>query len=366
MNILPQEGSFGQTLGAGLGNVLGSGLQALAEHKMQQIAQGKLQNALSGLGIQNPQQVSQMPLEALKPLIEARSKNLYPSGRYEGGVDDLASDLARQRLEQGERRLSLNEELARQRLEQGGKRIESSETLAKQRLAQNERRLGLSEKKLGLEEEKPAIKDAQKFATSLQDEVRGGHRTRARMGKILKLGQTGKINSPLIVTALDAFKDKFGLDATGLLTPETQELQKVIAEQITGLKAIFPRATNLDLQAFMRSVPSLVQSQAGRERVAGDILQLLEMPEREFAILRDIKRANGGKLPVDVRDQIEERMAPEWDKFEERFNGTAQQVAQPSQTFSDLPPAAQFKGRKIQDDKTGQIFVSDGTSWRKA
>jgi hypothetical protein len=78
MNILPREGSFGQTLGAGLGNVLGSGLQALAEHKMQQIAQGKLQNALSGLGIQNPQQVSQMPLEALKPLIEARSKNLYP------------------------------------------------------------------------------------------------------------------------------------------------------------------------------------------------------------------------------------------------------------------------------------------------
>lgn len=36
-----------------------------------------------------------------------------------------------------------------------------------------------------------------------------------------------------------------------------------------------------------------------------------------------------------------------------------------SQTFDQLPDPAQYKGRTITDDETGETFVSDGTKWVK-
>jgi len=117
-------------------------------------------------------------------------------------------------------------------------------------------------------------------------------------------------------------------------TKETQEYEKLSAELIKGAKAIFgSRITDNDLNAFMKMVPTLSNTDAGRLAILRNIKLVNEAGLVRGRVLNDVKKNNDGRLPGNVRDIVEEisagiidRMANEFRQENERMERLTREI----------------------------------------
>ena len=68
--ILPRQGSFGQTLGGGIGQLLGQTLSGIAEKKQAEAQQSALAQSLEQLGFPQAQALAQLPPETLQDVLK--------------------------------------------------------------------------------------------------------------------------------------------------------------------------------------------------------------------------------------------------------------------------------------------------------
>lgn len=151
------------------------------------------------------------------------------------------------------------------------------------------------------------------------------------------------------------------LHLEGYRSDDTQLFEKLSTDFLRNAKAIFgPRLTQGEVNRYLQTVPTLAQSDGAKLKVMRFMRRF-----NQAAILRneaknEIIRANGGIPPYNLEEQIEEFIGPELDSLKQElidsFGGG---------TFNELPNPAQNRGRKIQDDETGEILISDGTRWVK-
>ena len=65
-----------------------------------------------------------------------------------------------------------------------------------------------------------------------------------------------------------------------------------------------------------------------------------------------------GKMSVSsARAKAREVIAPQLKQLRKQY------VNPDADTFNIMPPASQYRGKKIQDETTGQVFLSDGNEW---
>jgi hypothetical protein len=170
----------------------------------------------------------------------------------------------------------------------------------------------------------------------------------------------GSLDHPATAKALDAF----GLDF--LLKPESQEFKKLSTDFLTGVSKMFGgRVSNYEVSRFLDRIPNLMQSKEGRDRVIRNLQAFYEADAKRASIMRDVIKENGGTPPMDLAEQVSEKMGPIITKLEEKFSfeEAPKSELKVGNRIAELPDPVSLKGKRIRDHQTGAILISDGTQW---
>lgn len=152
-----------------------------------------------------------------------------------------------------------------------------------------------------------------------------------------------------------------------LVPPEAEEYVKIINDFTTQAKDSYgSRVTNFDLQQFMRRLPTLANSETGREL----ILKRMQLTSQADAIfhqtMEDVYRKYGAgnitpedafKIAEDVSEKRLSRLQQEAEETDAKINALT------GNNRSQLPDAASNQGKIIRNSETSQRLRSDGTNW---
>jgi hypothetical protein len=181
-----------------------------------------------------------------------------------------------------------------------------------------------------------------------------------RLEKLFSPELESKFPSAL-VTGLFTKDGELRPTAAAMLSPEAQEATKLIADELRGVKDTFgARISNFELQAYMKRLPTLLNTAEGRKRVLRDLKSMNEMNRFHDEKVLDIVDRGGGAGAISLSKA--ERI------FRKEYSGQLKDMREafinPEKSeFSQLPLPASYAGQKIVDEETGQVFRSDGKNW---
>jgi len=126
-------------------------------------------------------------------------------------------------------------------------------------------------------------------------------------------GVLGALSGPLAGAAKSFIK-------TG--SPDIEEFEKLSADFVKNAKQYFgSRLTDADLRVFMQTLPTLMQTDAGKKKVIENLRSLNELSEIEAKAARSIIKENGGIPPLDIEQQVKDKISDKIDKVAARFIG---------------------------------------------
>ena len=114
-----------------------------------------------------------------------------------------------------------------------------------------------------------------------------------------------------------------GIIKTGLRlrSSDVEEFEKLSTDFVKNAKQYFgSRLTDADLKAFMSTIPSLMQTDAGKLKVINNLREFNKVSKTEARLARQIIRANGGLRPPNLDALVHDALAPEIDKLAEQFS----------------------------------------------
>jgi hypothetical protein len=356
--------SFGENLGTALGGGLSGGLQWLAENKIKEMAQrhqmNQISRGLGALGIpqEQAQQLAGLPENVLreytKQHLMAPSREAYAQSLQEllgGGAPQQQQGLApmqpaapgiEQQQPTGQLRLPVKPQLTEQQAT---------------KLAE----FGLKKQAMTSKEKSEAYKATKEDRKEILQSAKDAKENITRLDRMSELSKTGKLDSPLYYNLLK----KVGLDIPALLNPESQEFDKLATDFIKNSRSIFGgRITENQIETFLKTIPSLSQSAEGREAVTRNLKIMNEGALLRDKALREVLRENNGIPPLDLSERVNERVEPALSELSKEFVRGGKSTIEVGQSLNELPDAKLYKGAEIQDEETGTLYVSDGSSWK--
>jgi len=108
-------------------------------------------------------------------------------------------------------------------------------------------------------------------------------------------------------------------------------------------------------------LPSLLNSPEGKTRVLRDLQIINQLNQMHASGIQEIFEEAGGtdKIPYSTAEQRYKK------KYADKEKELLKFFVNPEKgTFNELPDASQFLGRKLKNPETGEIFISDGSTWK--
>ena len=103
-------------------------------------------------------------------------------------------------------------------------------------------------------------------------------------------------------------------------SPDIEEFEKLSNDFVKNAKQFFgSRITDADLRVFMQTIPTLMQTDAGKKKVIENLRSLNELTEIEAKAARSIIKANGGVPPIDIEQQVKDKIGDKIDKVAQEF-----------------------------------------------
>lgn len=217
-------------------------------------------------------------------------------------------------------------------MQQQGK--QQQQQMAEKKLEQQERfhkeKLSAKEQETSDKETLPYYRDILKNAKSVRD-------SDMRLNRIEEITKKdmakGTLTNRFGILMNEFLREKHkilgtevgGIDFSSLMSGDTQELQKLSADFARGAASALRtnKLTNAELDLFMKSVPTLLQSNEGRIRVITNMRIMNDMTKLEKDTMDKIIKENGGKRPRDLEAQVDERMGPKLDELSKKFTTAA-------------------------------------------
>jgi len=308
LSMIDRGPSVGGNLGAATGVGISQGLQMLLERKMQGMQQQKLAEGLMALGL---------PPEAalLDPSLQKELLSQKGNERKQARLMDL---IQRRGVADGERTGSL--EIAAEG-PAGSPGYSPEELLAISEIDPNAARLlqssSQADRKLEFEKQKQNQRSKEAAYNITKDYRAGVAKTahaskgvKARTARMRELDAKGNITKSALYQGLRYLGKPFGFDPIGLLNADTQELEKLSNDFIKDAPAIFSgsKLTNEMVKIFLKSVPTLVQSAEGRERVYRNMETMADVAQLEETAVNEIIAENGGAPPLNLDALVQERI----------------------------------------------------------
>jgi len=347
IQLLPGQSrtaGIGQALGTGLGQ----GMQFLLQDKLNKMLQSK-QTAQTTTGLEAlgfaPEQAQ--ALSGLDPKI------------LETIVKQKAAEPSQMAFSQG-----LASILGGAPAQEGGATAPGiGTTPINQQQAIKLAELGIKKGEVAERKMAGRYKATKEFRDKALKEASSSRENLKRIERMEILSKKGKLSNPLYVAGLK----KIGLDIPALTTADSQEFEKLTIDFLRGAREIFgARVTNFEAEMFLKSIPSLMQTKVGRERVITNLKNFYNAGQLKAKAYREIVKENKGLPPFDLADRVEERIGPELDKLKNQFlAGSVGDSFQAGKTLNNLPDANLYPGAQIQDETTGEILISQDGKWVK-
>jgi hypothetical protein len=172
-------------------------------------------------------------------------------------------------------------------------------------------------------EEKEDIKARREEWTKMKEKAKVAEESKKRVARMKELVESKQLNRPKVAALINTLKHGvfgLGLDLSSMLTPESQEYEKLIQGFLPEAKAMFgARMTDTDLREFLKGMPDLLKTREGKRRMLYnmDIMS-------DTAILRKkvgdmIIKEHGGRIPRDLDSLIEERAGKQLTSLSNKF-----------------------------------------------
>lgn len=283
IQVVPNQQSFGASLGSSLGTGLGQGLSMLAQHKISELQDQKKAKAWESIGLA-PEMANFIVTQP-----EWLQKELV--GRLEGFGQQPSS------------------------APQSQSSMQSSST----QQATPSLRVGMSqeEKKRAHEDQKFINKEVFPYIKDVQSKAKGAKENDLRLNRMEKLIESGKLNNPQYASLLKTLKHGVwgvGLDLTNLLSPESQEFEKLSGDFVKNAKDIFgSRITDTDLKSFLATIPNLSQSNEGKVAVIRNLKLMNKAAELRSNAARKLLKQYNNRPPLDFESQVDDLIKPELD-----------------------------------------------------
>jgi hypothetical protein len=217
------------------------------------------------------------------------------------------------------------------------------------------------------------IAESYKITQPYRDSVLKAHKSyqtdKMILDRMTKLNE-GKGDKKLISAFKAKLADTFNIPISIVGNPESEEFDKLTATMTRTVKDYYgARITQFELETFLKSIPSLMNSQEGRTRIIRGLSILNEPREMEYKTLQEVRKQHKGRaLPFDLAEEITERMESKLDTLAEEFKSISSsettEAAAP-QVMTKMPSPSAHKGKIIRDDKTGKRYKSTGKSWKE-
>lgn len=214
----------------------------------------------------------------------------------------------------------------------------------------------------GLKSSERVTRENARYKTNLPSyqeaakQIKGLEENEGRYEILQKINESGKLPKNL---------GRLNVDSEGNLrfafasTPEAERYQKTLNEFSANAKDTYgSRVTNFDLQQYLKRFPTLMNSEEGRKQILQQMRLVNKINKEYYGTLKKVYDKAGGvrKIDDDVARRIAEDVArKKIDKLVAKFGEIGQ--------ITSLPSASEHKGRKIKDEETGKILISDGNEW---
>lgn len=174
---------------------------------------------------------------------------------------------------------------------------------------------------LGKDLKKEDFKQAYEYADDISGIGRASKQGLAESKRMEKLNNSGKLSPALWSSAVKLIgAGGYGPDLTSLLSPESVEFDKIATGFLKNAKNYFgSRMTEGEVNLFLRTVPSLMQSQKGRSRLIQNMQNMFEAGNIRAKAIQDIKKELGGRTPANLESLVEEAVGPEIEALHNNF-----------------------------------------------
>lgn len=198
-------------------------------------------------------------------------------------------------------------------------------------------------------------KEYQPMVKEIRDKYKGALEDNRSLDRMERLIETKNLSRPRFASLIGALKHGIGgyigLDLTSMLTPESQEFEKLSQGFLKGAKNIFgSRITDNDLNAFMKTIPNLSQSREGKRRIIYNMRLFNEATIAKKKAADEILNENNGHVPRNFEGLIESRAKDQLDNIAERFNAGYQKPKKEHHKLKDT-----FLGMEIPHPVEGGL-----------
>ena len=192
------------------------------------------------------------------------------------------------------------------------------------------------------------FKETKEVRKEIIEASRAARENDMRLDRMTELNKKDTLINPLFNATLK----KAGMDLAALKNADSQEFEKLSTDFLKNAKAIFgARITNFEVEAFLKTIPTLSQSKEGRARVIRNLKLFNEGAKVRFDEMQKVLKENKGVPPYSLEELVEERVGNRLDSISERFKGGEEAEVIES---LDLKPAQ--KGEALTQEMAMEIL----------
>lgn len=181
--------------------------------------------------------------------------------------------------------------------------------------------------------------------------------TKPRLMQLQKLAS----NEELIGPTSAAFLETVGIPLGALEDPSSELYQKVSLDLLKGLPESFGnRIMKVEVDNFLKTIPTLLNSPEGRRMIASNMLKLGEMKEVYYNEMRKQQKdaIEKNKFPRDFQQSVLDQVKPQIDRINNEFVKMSEIKSVPKDTVPFFTPSGQIKF--IPKDKVQQAMEKGG------
>lgn len=334
---------------------LGGEQQQLPQMSRQQnsmngykVARSQLQpqNAMDALG--QVDQQSQNPLDMLL----GNNSQIQPSGT--GIMSEKQPSFIRQSQKSGLRLGKTSQQRAQ----------EEALNVKKEALAQRESQFATSESR---KIQEGIDKSNAPYYNELTNKIASALDTNNSLEIMRELNNKGDLGSNFKNFLLNSAEHLLGEKFNTFRSDDAQLFQKISNGLIRNAKDIFgARITNLDLQTFLKTIPTLNNTPEARDKLISAMQLLNKFHEVQYDEANKLIDDNNGKYPERLKAKVVYNTKDEIAQLTHNWINENIKSGQPGQKIEQLSNNDNISiGVKARDDETGEIYIKTAAGWKK-
>ncbi len=165
-------------------------------------------------------------------------------------------------------------------------------------------------------EEKLEAERVSKLADQITKDYDSAKNEDVRLARQEELSKKGNLTAPAMAKILDAWGIPLGV----LNNQDTEEYAKLEADFVRDVSDVFPGQIRVyEIQAYLKTIPSLMNSQEGREAIFRNRKLMNEAKKVKYQAYKDVLKENNGRKPRNMDILIEEKVGNKLQKIAEDF-----------------------------------------------